>query len=74
MATRICVTLRVEVVTRTSQVWQVCQKYVFASVKFGKYAKNMYLRVSSLASMTKIDIRVKASLARFGKFIKFGHL
>jgi hypothetical protein len=40
-------------------------------VKFGKYVeKNRYSRESSLASMKKIGIHVKASLAHFGTFGK----
>ena len=34
--------------------------------------KNRYLRELSLVSMTKIGIRVKASLVHFGKFGKLG--
>ena len=57
---RVCSASCVEVVTPASQVWQ--------------YVKNRYLCKSSLVSMKKTGICVKASLEHFGEFGKFSKL
>ncbi len=58
--------------THICQTANVLLKLWLAQVQFGKCDENRYSHQSSLASMTKIGIRLMASLVQFGKFGQFG--